>query len=49
MNLADWDGESYCTFEGCYEPATHRRILAMTDDETPVYEMVCCGHAQGTP
>lgn len=41
---ADWDFESYCTVEGCMNPATHRVLDAMLG-EYPWFEMVCCEHA----
>lgn len=41
--ITDWDHESYCT-EGDGNPATHRRLAGMVDD-TPLYELVCCRHA----
>ena len=44
MTPCDWDAESYCTVEGCYQPATHRQLVGMVDD-VPIYEMVCCEHA----
>jgi hypothetical protein len=39
----DWDYESYCTADGCHNPATHQNLVAMMVD--PIYEMVCCEHA----
>ena len=41
---ADWDGESYCTTEGCRNPASHEVLSAMADDRL-VVELVCCHHA----
>ena len=40
----DWDHESYCVEPGCRRPAAHRRLSGMVGD-TPVVELVCCGHA----
>ena len=40
----DWDGVRYCA-DGCGQPATHRRLDGMVGD-TPLYEIVCCTHAQ---
>ena len=41
----DWDGESYCTVDGCTNPATHSSVDGITDDEVEVAELVCCLHA----
>jgi hypothetical protein len=41
VNPTDWDGESYCTTNGCELPATHQRWIGMIDDHA-VIEMVCC-------
>lgn len=45
MSPCDWDQESYCVEDGCHQPATHRRLDSMAGD-SPVYDMVCCRHAQ---
>jgi len=37
----DWDGESYCT-NACGNPATHRRILAISSEGEDIYDLVCC-------
>lgn len=42
----DWDHQSLCMEDDCIQPATHRRLDGMVDD-TPVYEMICCEHADG--
>jgi len=41
----DWDQESYCWADGCEEPATHSKLVGVTDDGTPIYELVCCAHS----
>ena len=41
----DRDHESYCTHPRCTRPATHQRLTALNDG-IPVYELVCCTHAQ---
>jgi len=42
----DWDGESYCVnaYE-CGNPATHRRILAISSEGEDIYDLVCCACA----
>lgn len=40
----DWDQEAYCCTDDCHEPATHRLLTGMLD-ELPMYELVCCTHA----
>jgi hypothetical protein len=37
----DWDGESHCTNE-CGNPATHRRIVAISSEGEDIYDLVCC-------
>ena len=46
---AEWDGESYCTAEGCMNPATHEEIVGMVHPDFPVVEMVCCAHLADGP
>lgn len=45
MTVCDWDLESYCCENGCGEPATHERLNGLAGG-VPVYELVCCQHAQ---
>ena len=45
MTATDWDGESYCTIEGCGNEACHSVLTGMVGD-IPLYELVCCVHAQ---
>lgn len=40
----DWGGEQWCA-DGCGRPAMHHRLTGMVGD-TPLYEIVCCIHAQ---
>jgi len=47
ISPCDWDQESYCTIPGCKIPATHQVLDAMVGN-TPIYELVCCAHAQAT-
>jgi len=44
MSASDWDGESYCTHEGCGNEACHTVLSGMVG-EIPLYELVCCEHA----
>jgi hypothetical protein len=45
MTATDWDGESYCTHPDCGNQACHTRLTGMVGD-IPLYELVCCEHAQ---
>jgi len=39
----DWDGESYCVNAyDCGNPATHRRIVAISSEGEDIYDLVCC-------
>lgn len=39
----EWDGESYCTCDGCTAPATAERPYGTCGDE-PITELVCADH-----
>lgn len=45
VTACDWDHESFCAYEHCDQPATHSYAYALTDDGTPVVELLCCYHA----
>ena len=34
MSPADWDGESFCTVEGCHRPACHRLLVGICPEVT---------------
>ena len=43
----DWDGESYCVNAyDCGNPATHRRLVAISSEGEDIYDLVCCQCAQ---
>ena len=43
----DWDGESYCVNAyDCGNPATHRRLVAISSEGEDIYDLVCCTCAQ---
>lgn len=42
--MPKWDGKSICVEEGCIQPATCERLIAVNDDGTPIVEMVCERH-----
>lgn len=51
-----WDGESYCTADGCHEPATEEVLVGVfacdvVDDGEPfteLVELVCSAHVGGS-
>lgn len=39
----EWDGESYCVRDNCFEPARFQKPWGMADN-MPIVEMVCGYH-----
>lgn len=40
----DWDGETLCWEDGCFRPATHRRLEA-ADEQYAYFRRFCCEHS----